>query len=81
MKILLQSPRDEHEAWRAALSAALPAATIVAWPNTLAAPDYALVFKPPPELFAGTRPNVQSSTLAQESMPCSAFPRCRTAFR
>jgi len=56
MKILLQSPRDEHEAWRAALSAALPAATIVAWPNTLAAPDYAMVFKPPPELFAGTRP-------------------------
>lgn len=56
MKILLQSPRDEHDAWRAALAAALPDATIVMWPDTLPEPDYALVFKPPAELFARTRP-------------------------
>jgi len=56
MKILLQSPRDEHDAWRAALSAALPDATIVAWPDTLTEPDYALVFKPPADLFGKARP-------------------------
>jgi glyoxylate/hydroxypyruvate reductase len=56
MKILLQAPRDEGEAWHAALVAALPDATIAVWPDTLPDPDYALVWKPPVELFARMRP-------------------------
>ena len=52
MKILLQAPRDERDAWRAALAAALPEATIAVWPDALSEPDYALVWKPPAELFA-----------------------------
>ena len=55
MKIQLQT-RDESRAWRKALVAALPEATIAVWPETLADPDYALVWKPPPELFARMRP-------------------------
>jgi len=43
-------------AWRDALAAALPEARIVLWPGQVAAPDYALVWKPPPELFAQVRP-------------------------
>ena len=35
MKILLQAPRDEGDAWHAALVAALPEATIAVWPDTL----------------------------------------------
>ena len=56
MKIQLQAPRDEGAAWHKALVAALPAATIAAWPDTLPEPDYALVWKPPPELFVRVRP-------------------------
>ena len=56
MKILLQPPRDEREAWRAALSAALPEAAVAMWPDAPAEPDYALVWKPPAELFARVRP-------------------------
>ena len=56
MKILLQLPRDEGGAWRAALSTALPDATIAVWPDAPAEPDYALVWKPPAELFVRVRP-------------------------
>ncbi len=56
MRILLQPPRDEGEAWRSALVAALPDATIAVWPEVPAEPDYALVWKPPAELFARARP-------------------------
>lgn len=56
MKILLQPPRDECAAWRAALSAALPDAVVAVWPDAPAEPDYALVWKPPAELFARVRP-------------------------
>ena len=56
MRILLQTPRDEGAAWRATLAAALPEATIAVWPESPAAPDYALVWKPPAELFARVRP-------------------------
>jgi glyoxylate/hydroxypyruvate reductase A len=56
MRILLQAPRDEGAAWRATLAAALPEATIAVWPESPAMPDYALVWKPPAELFARVRP-------------------------
>jgi glyoxylate/hydroxypyruvate reductase A len=56
VKILLQHPRDEGGRWRAALARALPDAAISVWPEALAAPDYALVWKPPADLFARVRP-------------------------
>jgi glyoxylate/hydroxypyruvate reductase A len=56
LKIQLQAPRDEGAAWQKALAAALPGATIAVWPETSTDPDYALVWKPPPELFARVRP-------------------------
>ena len=56
MRIQLQAPRDDGEAWRKALAAALPDAALTVWPATLPDPDYALVWKPPAELFARMRP-------------------------
>ena len=56
MKILLQSPRDRAAEWHAALTSALPDATVAAWPDAPASPDYALVWKPPAELFIRARP-------------------------
>jgi glyoxylate/hydroxypyruvate reductase A len=56
MKILLQSPRDRAAEWHAALTAALPEATVAAWPDAPASPDYVLVWKPPAELFIRARP-------------------------
>ena len=56
MKILLQPPRDAGDAWRTALASALPDAAIAVWPDAPAEPDYALVWKPPAELFARVRP-------------------------
>jgi glyoxylate/hydroxypyruvate reductase A len=55
LKIQLQAPRDEG-AWHRALAAALPEATIAVWPDTREDPDYALVWKPPAELFSRVRP-------------------------
>jgi glyoxylate/hydroxypyruvate reductase A len=56
VQILLQPPRAEGEAWRTALSTALPEAAIAVWPDAPAEPDYALVWKPPAELFVRARP-------------------------
>ena len=56
MRIQLQAPRDEGAAWHKALAAALPEATIRVWPETFDDADYALVWKPPPELFVRVRP-------------------------
>ena len=56
MKILLVLPRDRIDAWRTALAAALPEATIAPWPEASPDPDYALVWKPPHEMFARVRP-------------------------
>jgi glyoxylate/hydroxypyruvate reductase A len=56
VKILLHAPRDEGDEWRAALVKALPDAAVTVWPDAPAAPDYALVWKPPAELFARVRP-------------------------
>ena len=51
MRILLQMPGRDVDAWRAALAAALPEAEIAVWPEVSTEPDYALVWRPPPELF------------------------------
>ena len=56
MKILLVLPRDRLDAWRAALATAFPEATIALWPESPPDPDYALVWKPPHELFVHVRP-------------------------
>jgi glyoxylate/hydroxypyruvate reductase A len=56
LKIQLQAPRDEGREWHRALAAALPDSTIAVWPDTLQDPDYALVWKPPAELFSRVRP-------------------------
>ena len=55
MKIQLQAPR-ERAAWQKALADALPEANIGVWPEALDDPDYALVWRPPPELFERVRP-------------------------
>jgi len=52
----VQAPRDEGATWGAALSAALPEAVVAVWPSIPSAIDYALVWKPPPDLFAHVRP-------------------------
>ena len=56
VKILLQTPRDRAPQWQRALRAALPDATIAVWPEPMPEPDYVLVWKPPAEIFAHTRP-------------------------
>ena len=56
VKILLQPPRARAAEWHAALAAALPDAAIAMWPDAPPEPDYALVWKPPAELFARARP-------------------------
>jgi glyoxylate/hydroxypyruvate reductase len=56
MNILLQMPGRAVDAWYGALASALPDATASVWPDGPAAPDYALVWKPPPELFTRFRP-------------------------
>ena len=64
MKILLHAPRDDGQTWRAALVAALPEALVAVWPDVPSAIDYALVWKPPPELFARVRPEKVDEYLA-----------------
>ena len=49
-------PGDAVDEWRSALASALPEAAIAVWPEPCADPDYALVWKPPPELFVQARP-------------------------
>ena len=56
MKILLQTPRERAAEWHAALAAAMPEAAVAVWPDAPANPDYALVWKPPAELFVLARP-------------------------
>ena len=55
MKVLLQMPGRDVESWRAALAAALPQAEIAVWPDMAGDPDYALVWRPPAELFVRIR--------------------------
>src|SRR5436190_20676783 len=56
MRILLQMPGRDAESWRVAFAAALPEAEITLWPDTFANPDYALVWRPPPEFFTRFTP-------------------------
>ncbi len=53
MDLLLHAKSDD-DAWRAALSRHLPEARVHNHPTTVAT-DYALVWRPPPEVFAGQR--------------------------
>jgi glyoxylate/hydroxypyruvate reductase A len=54
MKILFYTPQgDDAPAWIASLARELPAAEVRVWsPGDTAAADYALLWRPPPELFA-----------------------------
>jgi glyoxylate/hydroxypyruvate reductase A len=56
VKVLLQMPGRAVEEWRVALASALPAAEIAVWPHAPADPEYALVWRPPAELFLRIRP-------------------------
>jgi glyoxylate/hydroxypyruvate reductase A len=56
MKVLLQVPAGDAARWHDALAAALPEAAIARWPEPCAAPDYALVWKPPAAVFAAVAP-------------------------
>jgi glyoxylate/hydroxypyruvate reductase A len=56
VKILLQIPRERTAEWHAALTAAIPEATVAVWPDAPANPEYVLVWKPPAELFVQARP-------------------------
>ena len=56
MRILLQVPGKAMDEWHAELARTLPDAGISRWPDVSADPDYALVWKPPAELFAAARP-------------------------
>lgn len=56
MKVLLQMPGRAVEEWRVALASALPEADIAVWPEAPADPEYALVWRPPAEMFLRIRP-------------------------
>jgi glyoxylate/hydroxypyruvate reductase len=52
--LLHTSPATVGE-WHAALEAALPGAQVARWPEVPRAVDYAVLWKPPPELFGAVR--------------------------
>jgi glyoxylate/hydroxypyruvate reductase A len=52
---LLLATRGNTEAWRDAFRAALPQARLHVWPDAPDEVDYALVWRPPPELFERVR--------------------------
>ena len=52
MNILFYTASADGAQWLAALSQSLPNAQFHGWPDTDVAPDYAVVWKPPPELIA-----------------------------
>lgn len=56
MRILLQMPGKSIDEWHAELARMLPGARISHWPDAPADPDYALVWRPPAELFLTVRP-------------------------
>jgi glyoxylate/hydroxypyruvate reductase A len=56
VRILLQMPGRAVEAWRDALATAIPEAAVTVWPDLPARCDYAIVWRPPVELFARSRP-------------------------
>jgi len=55
VKLLLQSDATTGRAWRDALRAALPEATIALWPQPCPDADYVLVWQPPPEVLRHAR--------------------------
>jgi glyoxylate/hydroxypyruvate reductase len=52
LNILFYTALADSEQWLAALSQALPEAQLLRWPRASETPDYAVVWKPPPELIA-----------------------------
>jgi glyoxylate/hydroxypyruvate reductase len=55
MRILCAWGRGDAEALRAPLARHLPNADVRVWPDAPPVADYAIVWKPPAEVFAGTR--------------------------
>ncbi len=55
MRVLLQAAPAQLPAWRDAFARELPDAAIACWPDAPAEVDFALVWKPPPELFERVR--------------------------
>lgn len=51
MRVLLQSPKSEIDAWRREMAVALPEATLTVWPDIDPRPDYVVAFRPPAALF------------------------------
>jgi glyoxylate/hydroxypyruvate reductase A len=51
VRVLVATAGPDANAWRDAFVAALPDATITAWPDVDARPDYVAAWKPPAELF------------------------------
>src|SRR5947209_8789209 len=56
VQVLLRTSREQSDAWRQALQAALPEADITLWPEVVARPDYVAAWKPSPELFEHIAP-------------------------
>jgi D-isomer specific 2-hydroxyacid dehydrogenase-like protein len=50
-------PGQAVEEWRAILASEFPEADIAVWPGAPAVPEYALVWRPPAELFLRIRPS------------------------
>ena len=51
VRVLLRTAREQSHAWRDAIAAALPEATITVWPDVDEHPDYVVAWKPRAELF------------------------------
>jgi glyoxylate/hydroxypyruvate reductase A len=60
VRVLVQTTSANGPAWRAALAGALPEADIALWPDAPPDPDYLVLWKPPPELFARA-PNAKAA--------------------
>jgi len=76
VRIVFYTANENGDAWLAALSRALPEATIDRWPGAAADPDYALVWKPPAELLGalGRSRAVFNLGAGVDSIECSALP-------
>jgi glyoxylate/hydroxypyruvate reductase A len=51
VRLIVYTAGDDAPAWAAALRKALPEAQVAAWPAPVGGADYALVWKPPPQLL------------------------------
>ena len=51
MRLIVYTAGSDAAVWEAALRGALPGAQVAAWPAPVGSADYALVWKPPPQLL------------------------------